>query len=163
MTAAWDTTVASRLSPGSEVAAHVAARALTDDPVRIAAPAILEVAYGYERAAATDARFRNLLGWFTGLVAGGDIVDVPLDARAAVVAGRMRAASPGAPPERKGEKRSKTMRQAAWLLDIQIAATAFAGGLDVATENRSDFEKLSELLVRLFPEAPPLGVVEPPV
>ncbi len=50
------------------------------------------------------------------------------------------------------------MRQAAWLLDIQVAATAFASGLDVVTANRADFEQLAEQLTKLFPAAPPLRV-----
>jgi len=29
-------------------------------------------------------------------------------------------------------------------MDIEVAATAFAAGLDVATDNRADFERLSE-------------------
>jgi hypothetical protein len=44
-----------------------------------------------------------------------------------------------------------------------ILATAFAGGLDVATENRRDFEMLRDALVTLFPEAPPMAVVDVPL
>lgn len=55
------------------------------------------------------------------------------------------------------------MRQASWLLDIEIAASAFAAGLDVATENRADFEALAAALSELFPAAPPLAVVDGPL
>jgi predicted nucleic acid-binding protein len=54
------------------------------------------------------------------------------------------------------------MRQAAWLLDIQIAATAFASGLHVVTTNRADFEDIAELLTGLFPTSPPLQVAAGP-
>jgi hypothetical protein len=54
------------------------------------------------------------------------------------------------------------MRQASWLLDMQIAATAYAAGLDVATENRADFVAISDALADLFPDAPPLVVVDGP-
>ncbi len=33
--------------------------------MRVAAPAVLEVAYGYQRVASRDARYDNLLAWFT--------------------------------------------------------------------------------------------------
>ncbi len=82
---------------------------------------------------------------------------VSLDGRAVLVAGRLRGVLPH-PPVRR-DRRSKTMRQASWLLDIQIAATAFAAGLDIATENHRDFEALGEALGALFPEAPALAVV----
>lgn len=160
---AWDTTVVSRIQPGSAVLDHVLERATAGDPVRITAPSVLEVAYGYERRATRDGRFRALLGWFTSLLGSGALRVVPLDGRAALVAGRMRAAAPHPPGRRRGDARSKTMRQAAWVLDIQISATAFVAGLDVATENRHDFDQLSTLLARLFPEAPRLAVVSPPV
>ena len=52
------------------------------------------------------------------------------------------------------------MREAAWILDVQIAATAFAAGLDVATENRADFEAIAAVLRELYPTAPPLVVRE---
>jgi predicted nucleic acid-binding protein len=157
--ALWDTTVASRLHPQGELFAQVREQAIGGVPVRVAAPAVLEVAYGYQRMAANDVRYRHLLGWFTGLLDQQTVTVVPLDGRAALVAGRLRAMLPH-PPARR-DRRSKTMRQAAWLLDVEIAATAFAAGLDVATENRADFELLSDALGELFPAAPPLAVVAP--
>jgi hypothetical protein len=55
------------------------------------------------------------------------------------------------------------MRQAAWLLDIEIAATAYMAGLDVATENRHDFESIAGVLGALFPRAEPLAIVPAPL
>ncbi|MGH2947165.1 MAG: type II toxin-antitoxin system VapC family toxin [Solirubrobacteraceae bacterium] len=129
----------------------------------LAAPAALEVAYGYELKATEDPRYRRLLAWFAGLVASGSFNVVPLDGRAAIVAGQMRARSRHPPPRRRGDPRSKTMRQASWLMDVEIAATAFAAGLDVATDNGGDFELLSDLLAELYPEAARLVVSDPPI
>lgn len=160
MTTLWDTTLASRLHPESEVLDYVIDQVTEGTPVRIAAPAILEISYGYQRMAVADARYGNLLFWFTRLLAGDVLSVVALDGRAALVAGRLRGVLPH-PPARR-DRRSKTMRQASWLLDIEIAATAFAAGLDVATENRRDFEVLRDALAALFPDAPALAVVDGP-
>jgi predicted nucleic acid-binding protein len=161
VTALWDTTLASRLHPHGDALDYVIDQVADGAPVRVAAPAVLEIAYGYQRRAAADERFGNLLAWFTRVLASEAFTVVPLDGRAALVAGRMRGVLPH-PPARR-DRRSKTMRQAAWLLDIQIAATAFAGGLDVATENRADFELLGGTLRELFPAAPPLAVIDGPL
>jgi len=61
------------------------------------------------------------IAWFTRMLAGALITVVALDGRAALVAGRLRAVLPHVPGGR--DRRSRTMRQAAWLLDIEIAAT----------------------------------------
>lgn len=159
----WDTTVVSRLHPASETLEYVLDAAVGGEPVRVAPPAILEVVYGYRLKAPSDVRYEQLADWFTRLVASDAFRVIPFDGRAAVVAGDLRAASPYPPAKRKGDSRSKTMRQASWLLDIEIAATAFAAGLDVATENRCDFEVLADLLAELYPEAPPLAVIDAPV
>jgi predicted nucleic acid-binding protein len=159
--ALWDTTVASRLQPASEVFEYAVEQAAGNAPVRVAAPAVLEIAYGYQRMAADDRRYDRLLDWFTRLLDGDVLAVVALDGRAALVAGRLRAVLPH-PPGRR-DRRSKTMRQASWLLDIEIAATAFAAGLDVATENRRDFEALRDALAALFPRAPALAVVDAPL
>lgn len=162
MIALWDTTLASRLHPHGEVLDYVVDQVAAGTPVRVAAPAVLEIAYGYQRSAARDARFATLLAWFARLLASDAFSVVALDGRAALVAGRLRGVMPHPPPNRR-DPRSKTMRQASWLLDIEIAATAFAAGLDVATENRADFEALAAELTALFPDAPALGVVDGPL
>lgn len=162
MAVLWDTTLASRLQPDAEALDYVVDRAADGDLVRVAAPAVLEITYGYQLKAGTDGRFRELLNWFVRLVASEAFRVVPLDGRAAIVAGRVRAEIPDAPARRRGDRRGRTMRQASWLLDIEIAATAFAAGLDVATDNRADFERISACLAALFPEASPLGVVAGP-
>ena len=161
MTALWDTTLASRLHPQGEVLDYVVDQVSQGTPVRVAAPAVLEIAYGYQRKADEDARYGAMLSWFTRLLASDAFAVVPLDGRGALVAGRLRGFLPHPPGKR--DRRSKTMRQASWLLDIQIASTAFANGLDVATDNRSDFEALAEALAALFPAAPPLAIVDSPL
>jgi predicted nucleic acid-binding protein len=153
--------MASRLHPHGDVLDYVLDRAAEGMPVRVAAPAVLEIAYGYQRMAISDSRYADLLAWFTRVLASDTFAVVALDGRAALIAGRLRGLLPH-PPARR-DSRSKTMRQASWLLDIEIAATAFAAGLDVATENRGDFEVLRDTLADLFPDAPPLAVVGGPL
>ncbi len=151
----------SRVRPRTEVLEYMVARAAEVTPVRVASASVLEIAYGFERRAEADPRYRTLLSWFADVLAAGAFAVVALDGPAAFVAGRLRAAVPHAPARR--DRRSKTMRQASWLLDIQIAATAFAAGLDVATANRADFLALGEALAVLFPAAPPLAVLDGPL
>lgn len=163
MAALWDTTLASRIHPESEQLDYLADRAAAGDPVRVAAPAVLEVAYGYRLRADADERFRRLLHWWIRFVASAAFSVVPLDGRAAIVAGQLRGRSPHPPRKSSRDRRSKTMRQASWILDIEIAATAFAAGLDVATDNWADFERLGDMLLRLHPGAPALAVLRSPV
>jgi predicted nucleic acid-binding protein len=160
--ALWDTTLASRLHPHGDVLDYVVDQVAAGTPVRVAAPAVLEIAYGYQRLASREARYGDLLAWFTRLLASDAFSVVARDGRAALIAGRLRGLLPHPPPSRR-DQRSKTMRQASWLLDIEIAATAFAAGLDVATENRADFEALADALAALFPDAPALAVVDGPL
>lgn len=132
-------------------------------PVRIAAPAVLEIAYGYQRRSTKDSRFTELLAWLTRLLASDAFLVVALDGRAALIAGRLRGVLPHPPPKGRSDRRPKTLRQASWLLDMEIAATAYAAGLDVATDNRDDFVAISDALATLFPDAPPLAVVSGPL
>lgn len=162
MTALWDTSVVSRLQPEGPVLEYVVDQAVAGDPVPVASVALLEVAYGYQRQI-RDPRFRALLDWLTHLLASNTFHAVSLDGRAALVAGRVRAEVPHPPETRRSDRRSKTMRQAAWLLDIEIAATAYMAGLELATENGWDFESIARVLATLFPHAEPLVVVGPPV
>jgi predicted nucleic acid-binding protein len=162
MPAVWDTSLLSRVQPNTELLDRVLDQAAEGRAIRVASPAILEVSYGYALKAAGDPRFRRLLEWFTELVASDDLRVIAFDGRAGLIAGRVRGAIPYPPGGKKGDKQSKTMRQAAWLLDIQIAATAFAAGLDVATANRGDFDAISNVLAALFPEADRLEVSPAP-
>jgi predicted nucleic acid-binding protein len=162
VSALWDTSVLSQLGPSQALTQYVEERAIRGNPVRVAAPAVLEVSYGYEKEGSSggpELRSPRRLGQS---LADGRLRVVPLDGRAALIAGRIRGRAPHAPPSKKGDGRGKTMRQAAWLLDIQIAATAFAAGLDVATRDRRDFERIANLLTELFPAASPLQIMDGP-
>lgn len=128
----------------------------------MAAGAVFERSYGFEARIDRDPRFRDALRWLEQeVVTGGLCHVVDFDARAAFVAGRLRARAPQPPPA-KGDRRTKAQRRVAWQLDLQIAATCWAGGYDVATENRRDFEAISKALAALAPGAPGLAVLDPP-
>jgi hypothetical protein len=94
VTALWDTTLASRLHPHGEVLDYVIDQVAEGTPVRVAAPAVLEIAYEYQRMAAGDARYGELLSWFTRLLVSDAFSVVALDGRAALVAGRLPACCP---------------------------------------------------------------------
>ncbi len=131
------------------------------DPVAIAAPTVMEVVRGIQATAARKPRIAPVLAWFLRLLAS-DLVEVlSLDRPAAIVAGRLRAAHP-APPTGARRKGVKPEQRAGWILDIQIAACAWAHGRQIATENLRDFEVLRDLIAQLYPDTPPL-VVTPPV
>lgn len=163
MPACWDTSLFSRVSPGTDAYDYFVEQAARGEPVAIAAGAVLERAYGYEALAASRDDFAAALRWLENeVVVGGLCQIVPLDGRAALVAGRLRARAI-LPAAAKGEKRNKAQRRAAWQLDLQIAATCWAAGYDVATENRRDFELIAAKLAALAPDAPELDVVDSPV
>lgn len=160
MTVLWDTTALSRIHWSGATVKEIMDRAVAGDPVRVAAPAVVEVAYGLDRVAASRPAFATSLRHLTAIVSDGTLAVVPFDGRAGLLAGRLRARAPTAPAPKRHDRRSKLMRHAAWLLDIQIAATAFAAGLDIATRNIADFEHISALLSELYPQAQPLVVAE---
>jgi predicted nucleic acid-binding protein len=163
LAACWDTSLFSRVNPGTAEFDYLVERAALGAPVAVAAGAILERAYGFERQAGRRPSFASALGWLQNeVVEGGLCRVVPLDGRAAFVAGRMRALAE-LPPAKKGDRRTKAQRRAAWHLDLQIAATCWAAGYDIATANRFDFELIAARLSRLAPTAPELAVLDPPV
>lgn len=162
MAGLWDTSVLSRSLVSRSRMERAFELAGRGDPIRVAAPAVLEVAYGIELVASNEVRHVGRLKLLDRFVREGVFRVVALDSRAALVAGRLRARCAHAPAAPRGDRRSKTMRQAAWLLDIQIAATAFAGGLQVVTANQDDFEVMAHHLTALFPAAPELRVEPEP-
>jgi predicted nucleic acid-binding protein len=160
---AWDTTLVSELRPGSDADAHVLRQAARGEPVAVAAVSLFEAAYGYARAGAERPAFANLLRWLSERADDPAVLTViPFAARAAMVAGRLRALHPAPPAPRRHDRRPKTERRAAWVLDLQIAATCWAAGYEVATRNRSDFETIADLVARIAPQAARLGVTPAP-
>ena len=157
--AAWDTTIVSRLRPGSRAALYVQEEALAGRTVCVPAPVLSEVAYGFARRGASLARN---LRWFQRLARSPLMCVLAYDREAGLLAGKLRALAPQAPAVGRHDRRTKPERRVSWLLDLQIAATAYAAGHDVATDNRRDFEAIAQLLKRDL-GLEPLGVYDPPV
>lgn len=128
--------------------------------MRLTATTVQEVVSGYQAKAV---RFAGPLEWFPEFVASGLVRILPFDRRAAIVAGRARALHPFAPvaPAKRRGHRSKAEARVAWVLDIQIAATAWTAGLPVCTDDRAHFEALSEFIAALYPDTTPLEVQAP--
>lgn len=163
MPAAWDTSLLSELRPGSGAHLFALEQAGRGQPVAVASTAVLESAYGYERVSSARPDFGELLRWLDQQVNDPGFLHVlPLNARAAFAVGRLRAHEPAPPRASKHDRRAKTERRAAWVLDLQIAATCWSAGHDVATRNGQDFESIAELLGELAPGATPLEVVDAP-
>ncbi len=164
--AVWDTSVASGLHPESSLYELASEAALAQEPFRLAAPTVHEIAFGFQRRAEADARFAALFRWFTDLLDAGVVEVLPLSWEAALLAGRLRASRPTPPTgghSRKGRSRDpKPERRVAWIADIQIAATAWLAGEDVCTADRGHFAALSDAIGDLFPEEERLQIVPPP-
>jgi predicted nucleic acid-binding protein len=88
---------------------------------------------------------------------------VPLDRPAAELAGRLIARHPHPPTRNHRRGGTRAQQRAAWALDVQIAACAFAGGYGLLTENVEDFALLRDALAELLPDARPLAVTDPRV
>ncbi len=162
--AVWDTSVASGLHPDTPLYELAREAALAQEPFRVAAPTVHEIAFGLQRRAEADARFASLLGWFTDLLDAGVVEVLPLSWEAALLAGRLRANQP-TPPTGDRATRSrdpKPERRVAWITDIQIAATAWLAGEDVCTADQDHFEALSYTIADLFPDESRLQILPPP-
>lgn len=132
------------------------------EPVALTAPGILEVAYGLAKAARAWSSADAALAWFTRLATSDLVVALPLDGPGGVVAGRLRAVQP-TPPTGVRRSQTKPEQRAGWVLDLQIAACAWVHGHAVATDNRRDFDVISDLILALYPTVPALEVVDAPV
>jgi predicted nucleic acid-binding protein len=129
--------------------------------VTLTAPTVLEVTHGLARAADRSPTMHAALRWFTRLVGSDLVTTLALDAAAALVAGRLRAAHPTPPT---GARRAGTRpdQRAGWVLDLQIAACAWTHGHALATDNRRDFDVIAGLIAGLYPRVASLTVAEPP-
>lgn len=147
--------------PGNAYEQHLLERAAAGEPVALTAPSVLEAAYGLAKAAHSSGSGDAALAWFTRLATSGLVVTLPLDGAGAVVAGRLRAVQP-VPPTGLRRAGTKPEQRAGWVLDLQIAACAWAHGHTVATDNRRDFDAISDLVAALYPSVQALEVIDAP-
>jgi predicted nucleic acid-binding protein len=157
LTIAWDTTLVSRVYPGGPLERHLLERASEAAPIAVSAPTVMETVRGLHATPNMTAA----LQWFTTLMTSSLVEILALDRAAAILAGRLRALQP-MPPTGARRKGTKPEQRAGWVLDIQIASCAWTHGRQIATENRHDFQILSELIASLYPGAPPLAVIGSP-
>jgi predicted nucleic acid-binding protein len=162
VTAAWDTTLVSRLYPGGALERHLLERANGGLPVAVTTPTVMEVVRGLQATATENPGMAPGLRWFIRLVTSDLVEILPLDRPAAIVAGRVRARHP-IPPTGARRKGVKPEQRAGWVLDIQIAACAWTHGRELATENLRDFQTLRDLIATLYPNTSPLIVTAPAI
>lgn len=152
---AWDTSVASRA--GARHAALLHRHLTTETPIALPAPTVQEMARGLQLRAVRGGADRGF-DWLGELVAHSLVRIVPFAATSAVLAGRLLALYPHPPTRDRRRHGTRAQQRAAWALDVQIAACAFAGGYGVLTENVDDFGALRDAIAELLPDVPPLGV-----
>jgi predicted nucleic acid-binding protein len=128
--------------------------------VPIPAPTVQELIRGLTAPAVDRERARPKLRWFRALLRDPLTVVVPFERRSAELAGRLLADHPHPPTRNHRRNGTRAQQRAAWALDVQIAACAFAGGYGVLTENVDDFGVLRDALAELVPDAPPLAVAD---
>jgi predicted nucleic acid-binding protein len=152
---AWDTTVFSRLYPGTPLEQELIEGFRSGEVVSVAAPTVMETVRG---VVASRSKSRGAEAWLEKLTTSDFVEVLPVDRHAAVVAGQLRALHP-TPPTRVRRKGVKPEQRASWVLDIQIAACAWTHGRRLATHNVRDFECLSELIAGLHPDSSQLEIV----
>lgn len=155
---AWDTSVASRVVSGERHAALLAEHRRSRVPIALPAPAIQEIVRGLALPAARRERAIPRLAWFGRLIADPLTEVIPFGGPAAELAGWLLARLPHPPSRDRRRRATRAQQRAAWTLDLQIAACAFAGGYGVLTENVDDFGVLRDAISALLPSAPPLVV-----
>jgi predicted nucleic acid-binding protein len=153
----WDTTVASRA--GARHASLLHRHLETETPIPLPAPTLQEMARGLQMRAVRHGSDRGF-DWLDRLIAHSLVRIVPFAATSAVLAGRLLALHPHPPTRNHRRHGTRAQQRAAWALDVQIAACAFAGGYGVLTENLDDFVVLRDAIAELLPDVPPLAVTD---
>lgn len=157
---AWDTSVASRIAADERHAPLLAEYRRQGIPVALPAPTIQEIVRGLATPAEHQERAHRKLRWFGHLFRDPLTVVVPFDTRAGELAGHLLARMPHPPTHNHRRNGTRAQQRAAWALDVQIAACAFAGGYDVLTENVEDFGLLRDGIAAMLPGTPPLAVID---
>jgi len=154
---AWDTSVASRV--GARHAALLRHHIATETPIALPAPTVQEMARGLQLRALRGDADRGF-DWLRTLMEHTLVRVVPFAGAGAVLAGRLLARHPHPPTRNHRRHGTRGQQRAAWALDVQIAACAFAGGYGILTENVDDFAALRDAIAELVPEVPPLAVAD---
>ena len=155
---AWDTSVASQAAGRhtERLRSHLS----TGARIPIPAPTVQEITRGIAARTACDPAFALRMRWFAVLLRHQLVDIVPLGRQGAVLAGYLLARHPHAPTRNHRRPGSRAQQRAAWALDVQIAACAFAGGYGVLTENVDDFALLRDAIAELLPKTKPLAVTD---
>jgi predicted nucleic acid-binding protein len=157
---AWDTTVASRAHADGRHEPLARAHIRRGSPILLPAPAVQEVARGLHAHTPSDARFALRITAFESFLAHPLVQVVPFDDVSALLAGELLASIPHPPTGSHRRHGTRAHQRAAWALDVQIAACAFAGGYGLLTENVADFTVLRDAIAQLAPGVPPLAVTD---
>lgn len=157
---AWDTSVASRTHGTGRHAELLEAHLLARRPIVLPAPTVQEVVHGLHAHLRIEAAFHSSADWFAALLEHPLVRVLPLNGASAVLAGRLLAKLPHPPTGARRRRGTRARQRAAWALDVQIAACAFAGGYGLLTENVDDFATLRDAIAAMFPEVPPLAVTD---
>jgi len=159
----WDTTLVSRLRPGTDLLGEVHRRDRLGESIAIASVSLLEVSYGMSKAASAGrSDFARLHVWFREFAVSGIARVVALGADGALLAGEVRARWPVPPEGRRQRARSKAEARVAWAHDIQIACAAWEAGHDVATVDVDHFLAIAGCINDLARGAHPLNITGPP-
>jgi len=157
---AWDTSVASRAYGTARHAELLQAHLTARRPIALPAPTVQEMVRGLHAHLRLEAGFHSPADWFAALLEHSLVHVVPFDGPSGILAGRLLAKLPHPPTGTRRRAGTRARQRAAWALDVQIAACAFAGGYGVLTENVDDFALLRDAIVELLPETPPLVVTD---
>ncbi|MHB1469378.1 MAG: type II toxin-antitoxin system VapC family toxin [Solirubrobacteraceae bacterium] len=159
MAEAWDTALAGSLRPSSAILELAQQRKRAGEPVAFTAVTLNEVMHGLHKAGASGrtAAYEQAR-WLNDQLDAGLVTVLPLDRRAADVAGALRSRMPTPPSNpKRGRGRSKPESRVAWILDLYTAATAFVHGYDLVSAD-AHHTGIAARLRELAPGAPPLTV-----
>ncbi|HEX4805431.1 MAG TPA: hypothetical protein VFU94_05985 [Conexibacter sp.] len=157
---AWDTSVLSRTHEHGRYASLLTTHRREALLVPLPAPAIQELVRGLSAPHLPREPAQSRLRWFAALIEDPLAQVVAFGSVAAQLSGWLLAQLPHPPTRNHRRHGTRAQQRAAWALDVQIAACAFAGGYGVLTENVDDFGLLRDAMASLLPEAPPLAVTD---
>lgn len=157
---AWDTSVLSRTHEHGRHASLLAIHRRDAIIVPLPAPAIQELVRGLSAPHLPRDPAQARLRWFADLIEDPLAHVIAFGSVAAQLSGWLLAQIPHPPTRNHRRHGTRAQQRAAWALDVQIAACAFAGGYGVLTENVDDFALLRDAMAAVLLDIPPLAVTD---